>query len=176
MIRVDCMTTIDFDPPTRCVVGTVGQPGERTFFVQVRGDSRAAALSIEKFHVTTLADRINDVLDRVAGAAASEAAAALVADNDPLDTPIEEDFRVSTVRLLWDADRSAVVVELFDEDPDEAPSTDGIRIWLSPQHARAFARRALAVAAAGRPPCPFCGGPLDPSGHICPRANGYRRQ
>lgn len=170
------MATIDFDPPTRCVVGTVGPPGERTFFVQVRAVARAAAVSMEKLHVTTLADRINDVLDQVAGSAGSEAAAALVADNDPLDTPVEEDFRVSTVRLLWDAERSAVVVELFEEDPDEDPETDGVRIWLAPQYARAFARRALAVAAAGRPPCPFCGGPLDPSGHICPRANGYRRR
>lgn len=170
------MATIDFDPPTRCVVGTVGPPGERVFFVQVRSEARAAAVSIEKLHVTTLADRINDVLDRVAGAAGSEAAAALVADSDPLDTPIEEDFRVSTVRLLWDDDRDVVVVELFDEDPDEVETAEGIRIWLTPQHARAFARRALAVAAAGRPPCPFCGGALDPDGHICPRANGYRRQ
>lgn len=170
------MATIDFDPPTRCVVGTVGAPGERTFFVQVRAAGRSAAVSIEKFHVTTLADRINDVLDRVAGAAASESAAALVADNEPLDTPIEEDFRVSTVRLLWDDDRDAVVIELFDEDPDEVETADGIRIWLTPQHARAFARRALSIAAAGRPPCPFCGGPLDPAGHICPRANGYRRR
>ncbi|KAB7742957.1 DUF3090 family protein [Nostocoides sp. F2B08] len=170
------MPTIDFDPPTRCVVGTVGPPGERTFFVQVRAEGRSAAVSIEKFHVTTLADRINDVLDRVAGASASETAAALVADNDPLEAPIEEDFRVTTVRLLWDAERGAVVVELYDEDPDEAEAAQGIRVWLSPQHARAFARRALAVAAAGRPPCPFCGGPLEASGHICPRANGYRRQ
>jgi uncharacterized repeat protein (TIGR03847 family) len=170
------MATIDFDPPTRCVVGTVGPPGERTFFVQVRAPSRSAAVSIEKLHVTTLADRINDVLDRVAGAAGSESSAALVADNDPLDVPIEEDFRVSTVRLLWDAERAAVVVELFDEDPDEVQTAEGIRIWLTPQHARAFARRALAVAAAGRPPCPFCGGSLGPSGHICPRANGYRRR
>ncbi|MCA1780992.1 MAG: DUF3090 family protein [Dermatophilaceae bacterium] len=170
------MATIDFDPPTRCVVGTVGPPGERVFFVQVRSEDRAAAVSIEKLHVTTLADRINDVLDRVAGAAGSEAAAALVADSDPLDTPIEEDFRVSTVRLLWDDDRDVVVVELFDEDPDEVDTAEGIRIWLTPQHARAFARRALAVAAAGRPPCPFCGGALDPDGHICPRANGYRRK
>lgn len=170
------MPTIDFDPPTRCVVGTVGPPGERTFFVQVRAEGRSAAVSIEKFHVTTLADRINDVLDRVAGVSASETAAALVADNDPLDAPIEEDFRVTTVRLLWDAERGAVVVELYDEDPDEAESAQGIRVWLTPQHARAFARRALAVAAAGRPPCPFCGGPLEASGHICPRANGYRRQ
>ncbi|HHU09666.1 MAG TPA: DUF3090 family protein [Intrasporangiaceae bacterium] len=170
------MATIDFDPPSRCVVGTVGPPGERTFFVQVSATARSAAVSIEKFHVTTLADRINDVLDRVAGAAASEAAAALVADNDPLDTPIEEDFRVNTVRLLWDDERSAVVLELFADDPDEDATAEGIRIWLTPQHARAFARRALAVAAAGRPPCPFCGGPLDPRGHICPRANGYRRR
>jgi uncharacterized repeat protein (TIGR03847 family) len=170
------MPTIDFDPPTRCVVGTVGPPGERTFFVQVRAEGRSAAVSIEKFHVTTLADRINDVLDRVAGASASETAAALVADNDPLDAPIEEDFRVTTVRLLWDAERGAVVVELYEEDPDEAESTQGIRVWLTPQHARAFARRALAVASAGRPPCPFCGGPLEASGHICPRSNGYRRQ
>ena len=170
------MPTIDFDPPTRCVVGTVGPPGERTFFVQVRAEGRSAAVSIEKFHVTTLADRINDVLDRVAGASASETAAALVADNDPLEAPIEEDFRVSTVRLLGDEERGAVGVELFDEDPDETEDAEGIRIWLAPHHARAFARRALAVAAAGRPPCPFCGGPLDPSGHICPRSNGYRRQ
>jgi uncharacterized repeat protein (TIGR03847 family) len=170
------MATIDFDPPTRCVVGTVGPAGERTFFVQVRAEGRSAAVSIEKLHVTTLADRINDILDRVSGSAASETAAALVADSDPLDTPIEEDFRVSTVRLLWDADRGAVVVELFEEDPDEVETADGVRIWLAPEYARAFARRALAVAAAGRPPCPFCGGPLDPSGHICPRSNGYRRQ
>lgn len=170
------MATIDFDPPTRCVVGTVGPPGERTFFVQVSAPARAAAVSIEKIHVSTLADRINDVLDRVAGAAASEAAASLVADNDPLDIPIEEDFRVNTIRLLWDEERTAVVVELFEEDPDELPDADGIRIVLRPEHARAFARRALAVAAAGRPPCPFCGGPLDPSGHICPRSNGYRRR
>ena len=170
------MATIDFDPPTRCVVGTVGAPGERTFFVQVRGEGRAAAVSIEKFHVTTLADRINDVLDRVAGGSASESAAALVADNDPLETPIEEDFRVTTVRLLWDAERGSVVIELYDEDPDENQDAQGVRVWLNPQYARAFARRALAVAAAGRPPCPFCGGPLETSGHICPRANGYRRQ
>lgn len=170
------MATIDFDPPTRCVVGTVGPTGERTFFVQVRADGRSAAVSIEKLHVTTLADRINDILDRVAGEAGSDAAAALIADGDPLDTPIEEDFRVSTVRLLWDEERAAVVIELFEEDPDEVETADGVRIWLTPRYARAFARRALAVAAAGRPPCPFCGGPLDPSGHICPRANGYRRR
>ncbi|HEY5033265.1 MAG TPA: DUF3090 family protein, partial [Actinomycetes bacterium] len=42
--------------------------------------------------------------------------------------------------------------------------------------ARAFAQRAAAVVGAGRPPCPFCGLPLDPTGHLCPRQNGYRRR
>ena len=50
-----------------------------------------------------------------------------------------------------------------------------LRRPLPPDQAREFARRAGALVAAGRPPCPFCGQALDPSGHICPRANGYRR-
>jgi uncharacterized repeat protein (TIGR03847 family) len=46
---------------------------------------------------------------------------------------------------------------------------------MAPAQARAFARRCARVVSAGRPACPFCGQPLDPTGHICPRANGYRR-
>ena len=60
-----------------------------------------------------------------------------------------------------------------DDDPDAA---DTLRVFLSPDAAAAFARRAKALVAAGRPPCPFCLQPLDPTGHICPRANGYRRR
>jgi uncharacterized repeat protein (TIGR03847 family) len=115
-------------------------------------------------------------------------------DNRPLDTPIEEEFRVGTMSLAWDGDAQRVVIECFaegtptdDEDPEAAEAAeeqtadeDGdpgavLRVSLSGASARAFAKRALAVVAAGRPPCPFCAGPLDPEGHICPRANGYRR-
>ncbi len=64
-----------------------------------------------------------------------------------------------------------------DTDPKPPEDQDGgiLRVSLSGAAARAFAKRALAVVAAGRPPCPFCGNPLDPDGHICPRSNGYRR-
>ena len=62
-----------------------------------------------------------------------------------------------------------------DEEAEELPPLGVVRVSLPPAQARAFARRARALISAGRPPCPFCGGPLDPTGHVCPRANGYRR-
>lgn len=186
------MALIDYDPPARFVTGTVGPPGERQFFLQASGGGRVTSVSLEKTQVSVLADRINDLLDEFAGEEATEQAAAAVTDNEPLDTPIEEDFRVGTMGLTWDPERRAVIVEchamgdrfddITDEDdavPDIDPADDPgqlvLRVSLAPAVARAFARRTSKVVAAGRPSCPFCAGPLDPTGHICPRANGYRR-
>ena len=88
---------------------------------------------------------------------------------------------------MIDEDRQVVVIECLDRDPDEVVVEEDdatgllpdeprlIRVVLSPARARAFARRCQAVVSAGRPPCPFCGLPLDRGGHICPRQNGYRR-
>lgn len=180
------MPLYDFDAPQRFVAGTVGPPGERAFFLQARQGSRVLAVSLEKEQVAVLADRIHDILDEAAGGAASERAAEIFQDDDPLETPVEDEFRVMTISLQWDSSREAVIVECLDHDPDEAelveddpvvavPGSSRLRVILLPAQARAFARRAQRVVAAGRPPCPFCGGPLDPQGHICPRSNGYRR-
>jgi len=192
----------DFDPPDRFVAGTVGQPGSRTFFLQARAGVRLTSVALEKTQVSVLAERVDDLLDEVlrrTGAAAAVPAIAPVSaeDNGPLDTPIEEEFRVGTMSLAWDGEVERVIIECFaegmevvaptdDEDPaaettdaaqTEADAPDGavLRVSLTGAAARAFAKRAIAVVAAGRPPCPFCAGPLDPEGHICPRANGYRR-
>jgi uncharacterized repeat protein (TIGR03847 family) len=181
------MALHEFDPPERFVAGTVGPPGQRTFFLQAKDGRRLATVSLEKVQVSVLSDRINDMLDSLAGAAGSDDAAAAAVDNDPLDAPIEDEFRVNTLSLGWDPTRHVLVIECHDRDPDETlapedleeaglpPETRTIRVVLRPDHARAFARRCGALVAAGRPPCPFCGGPLDPGGHICPRSNGYRR-
>jgi uncharacterized repeat protein (TIGR03847 family) len=123
---------------------------------------------------------------RVSGGKAPVPAVAPVdaEDTDPLDTPIEEEFRVGAMSLAWDPDTGRVVVECYAEgvavEEDEDEETDELegsvlRVSISGAAARAFTKRALAVVAAGRPPCPFCNNPLDPEGHICPRANGYRR-
>ncbi len=178
------MSLLEFDPPDRFVAGTVGPPGQRTFFLQASEGRRTSSVSLEKEQVRVLATRINDLLDSYAGGSGGDHAAAEVVDNAPLDTPIEDDFRVNTLALAWDEDRQVVIIEALDRDPDEPEAGDPevlaaeprqVRVVLSPARARAFARRAQSIVAAGRPPCPFCGGPLETEGHICPRANGYKR-
>ena len=169
------MPATEFDPPERFVAGTVGPPGGRTFFLQASGDGRLVSVSLEKLQVSVLADRVNDLLDTHAEGAATEPLGD--GDTSPLATPIEDEFRVDTLALAWDPTRRVVVIECHDQDPEEAEeaAVQTLRVVLSPPAARAVARRCGAVVAAGRPSCPFCGQPLDPTGHICPRANGYRR-
>ncbi len=179
----------EYDQPERFVAGTVGQPGQRTFFLQARAGERITSVALEKQQVQALAERIEELLDEVLRRSGGTAPVPAVApteldDNDPLDIPIVEDFRVGTMALTWDGDEERVVVEAqasvdddsgdeLVEDSDEGP--DLLRVRVTSSAARAFAKRALTVVSAGRPPCPFCSLPLDAAGHICPRANGYRR-
>jgi uncharacterized repeat protein (TIGR03847 family) len=185
-----------YDPPERFVAGTVGPPGQRTFFLQARSGARITSIALEKQQVSVLAERVDDLLDellRVEGGAGLIPAVmpAGMEDSAPLEQPIEEEFRAGTMTLAWDAEASRVVIEVFpideseaEEEPladpeaeDEMPTPDEVLVVsLTPAAARAFCTRAQAVVAAGRPPCQFCGGPMDPNGHLCPRANGFRRR
>jgi uncharacterized repeat protein (TIGR03847 family) len=170
-----------FDPPDRFVAGTVGQPGERTFFLQASGDGRTVSVALEKLQVRVLAERLGDLLDNVQAGPEDP----LVEDTAPLDAPVEEEFRVGSMGLAWDPDTERCVVEALaqaeEDDPEVEPLTDvdegpdALRVRMSAAMARDFVRRALRVVAAGRPPCPLCGLPLDPGGHVCPRQNGHRR-
>lgn len=113
------MTVADFDPAERFVAGTVGPPGSRTFFLQARGRGHVVSVSLEKLQVSMLGERIGDLLDRV-----GEDGSVGRPDNDPLDTPIEDEFRVNAIGLAWDTERSLIVIECHDHDPDEgSPKT-----------------------------------------------------
>jgi uncharacterized repeat protein (TIGR03847 family) len=187
-----------FDPPERFVAGTVGPPGQRTFFLQARTGTRVTSVALEKQQVMVLAERVDELLDDVMRSETVEGTVPAVApvdldDPNPLEQPIVEEFRAGTMTLSWDPGDERLTLQVFpvsetsgraeegDEDaeePDDAaePQPDEMLVVrLAPGPARAFSKRAQSVVAAGRPPCPFCGGPLDPSGHLCPRANGFRR-
>lgn len=181
----------DFTEPDRFVVGTVGMPGERTFFLQARQGNLITSVALEKAQVTALSERLDQLLDEVSETRAEEGEIPAeppvdLADNRPLEAPIVEEFRVGAMALGWDDASRRVVVEahaVMEEEgeiPDIAVDSeagpDTLRVWMTPGYARAFAQRARVVVAAGRPPCPFCNQPLDPQGHLCPRANGYRRR
>jgi uncharacterized repeat protein (TIGR03847 family) len=176
-----------FERPTRFVAGTVGQPGDRTFYLQVSDDSgRTVSVALEKTQVQVLADRMHELLDEVAGRAGTGVPSeADVDDLEPLITPVDEEFRVAAMGLAWDGAEEAVVVEAVaaGDDPideeailsDSEEGPDALRVTITPMAARAFIARARRVIAAGRPACPLCSLPLDPVGHVCPRQNGYRR-
>jgi uncharacterized repeat protein (TIGR03847 family) len=183
-----------YDDPDRFVAGTVGEPGARTFFLQARDGSRLTSVACEKEQVMALAERLDVMLDEVARRFDREPIAPTeVDDTDPLEQPIDEEFRAGTMTLAWEADTERVVIEVFavppqgteaeaeaQEDPVAAvmDSEEGevFVVRITEKQARAFARRAVALVAAGRPNCPFCGRPIDAEGHICARANGYRRR
>ena len=188
-----------FDPPERFVPGTVGEPGQRTFFLQARAGNQVTSVVLEKQQVQILGERVGELLDELIqtdGPSTTIPAMTPVdmVDNDPLDQPIEEEFRAGTITLSWDADDQRVVIEVFpvaevevelpaeaDEQelmdlPIEEPEPEELLLVRLPAAmARSFAARAETVVAAGRAPCPFCGGPMDADGHLCPRANGFRR-
>jgi uncharacterized repeat protein (TIGR03847 family) len=175
-----------FDPPERFVAGTVGEPGDRTFFLQAREGSRVVSVVLEKVQVAVLAERLNQLLDELQERGIAETEPVPVAEDvGPLDEPIVEAFRAGTLTLGWDGSSERILVEAraqaedeVDEDlevetvVDDDDDADLFRVRLTAPAARAFVERAVRVVASGRPPCPLCGQPLDPQGHICPRRNG----
>jgi uncharacterized repeat protein (TIGR03847 family) len=174
--------------PDRFVAGTVGLPGERTFYLQARSASHVTSVALEKAQVLVLAERVDQLLDEVAQTRDPGVPArfAGMPDVEPLDLPLVEEFRVGAMSLGWDDSTHCVVLEAhaiaeegqdvpeIGSDDDTGP--DSLRVMLTAMQARGFAERARSVVSAGRPPCPLCLQPLDPQGHICPRANGYRRR
>jgi uncharacterized repeat protein (TIGR03847 family) len=185
--------TYMFDPPERFIAGTVGQPGNRTFFLQAREGARIVSVALDKVQVAALAERLGRLLFELD----QRGIVKLDADRPfedvaPLDEPLTEAFRAGTLTLGWDGGRERILIEaraqseddeqgegtgetdleeiLADDDDPDAP--DVLRVHLTAPVARGFVERALRVVRSGRPPCPLCGNPLDPQGHICPRRNG----
>ncbi|MGI9092452.1 MAG: DUF3090 family protein [Mycobacteriales bacterium] len=175
-----------FDPPQRFVTGTVGDPGDRTFYLQASGDGRTTSVALEKVQVKLLADRlaelVTEVYRRLGG---DDPPVSTAEDLEPLDSPVDEEFRVGAMGLAWDEEAERIVVEAqaaTDEPVDEATiledvedGPDVLRVRITTTTALAFVDRARRVIAAGRPNCPLCGMPLEAAGHVCPRQNGYRR-
>ncbi len=182
-----------FDTPDRFVAGTVGEPGNRTFYLQARDGSRIVSVAVEKVQVAVLAERLGDLLDELErrGIEGAEDDDEVTGDARPLDEPINEAFRAGVLSLGWDTADDLVLLEAREiteaeeneeegeaeteafEDDDDEDGPDLLRVRVTPAYAREFIAGALRVLAAGRPPCPLCGQPLDPQGHLCPRRNGH---
>ncbi|CAB4768770.1 unannotated protein [freshwater metagenome] len=175
-----------FDPVERFVVGTVGVPGERTFFIQARTGSRMVSVALEKAQVSAIAERVIQILREIRLSEPLTVFDRIAYDDQPLETPIDEEFRVGVIGLAYISDRHLIEIDLQAISDSESAEDDLLEVDLSAEqdilrvlmtlgYAESFAKRANSVVSAGRAPCPFCGGPIDPNGHLCPRSNGYRR-
>jgi uncharacterized repeat protein (TIGR03847 family) len=159
----------------------VGQPGERSFYVQARWADGVLSFSLEKQQVSVLADKLRELLmmvdakDTIGGAAPSR---------DPalkLQTPVEPEWRIGAMGLAYEEDADRVVLLAQPAQVEGEPAAEmnedhesGVRFLLRRDQVRAFILHASAIVAEGRPTCQLCGLPMDPDGHNCPASNGHR--
>jgi uncharacterized repeat protein (TIGR03847 family) len=203
-----------FDPPDRFVAGALGQPGQRTFFLQATKGSAVLSVALEKVQVALLATRIGELIETLERSATqgqpatksqrarqAQARAVVGLGELPqaargLTEPVVEAFRIGSMTITYDDERHDLTLEARElggdgdegDEPQNGDRGEGgglvdvgglvaaghvMRVRLGLEEARSFAEDAMAVLAAGRLPCPICGEPLDPHGHICLRRNGY---
>ncbi|MEO7429224.1 MAG: DUF3090 family protein [Acidimicrobiales bacterium] len=177
-------TSFDIPSPDVFTTGTVGPPGERIFFLQVRDDELTVSVRCEKQQVAALAEYFDGLLDDL------EPAPFGVANGDlGLIEPVSPIWTVGAIGVAYDepSDRIVVVLEEItaanddreeedDEEPDDLDDLLGdagasVKVRLSRAQVAAFVHHSRAIVASGRPPCRFCGLPIDADGHPCPKMN-----
>jgi uncharacterized repeat protein (TIGR03847 family) len=168
----------ELDPVTRLTADAIGEPGSRTFLLQAASGPRQVTLLVEKDQVRVLAERVIAWLPELAADRPEDPAEVRAAESGDmsLNEPVEPDFRVGQLALSYDRERDRVMVvatELVPEE-DPAPAAREVRMWVTRPQLRVMARHGAQVVERGREPCPLCGNPLDPTGHVCPAQNGHR--
>ncbi len=175
---------MDLERVDKVTAGAVGEPGERTFFVQARSDERLITIAVEKEQVELLSSSILEILatvDKETGEGPSE-------DQLELEAPIEPLWRAGRLSIGYSEEQDLMLLELEElvpgsEDEEgaeegersaDAPDPDRLRVWATREQMLALSRQGAAVAARGRPRCQFCGNPIDAEGHTCPAMNGHR--
>jgi hypothetical protein len=143
------------------VAGAVGEPGRRAFYLEVAGEDGLEWFLLEKQQVAALAERSIAAL-RTAGVS-------LPAPGPDLGIPGEPSFRVGEIGIGLEEDQAMILLSPTEEE------AEGVAFSVSLETLGAMAVRAADVVGAGRPPCRFCGLPIDPSGHTCPGSNGDLR-
>jgi uncharacterized repeat protein (TIGR03847 family) len=167
-----------FDQPDRFIVGTIGAPGEREFYFQIRQKNMLVSLATEKAQAAALAERITTIIREVKKSAPLSTVNPAPTDDQPLELPLDSEFVVGAIGIAFDPNLLEIEISFRSEDSEEVEeevSGPVVEVHLDLSVALAFAQRTMALVAAGRPLCPFCVAPVDPRGHLCPRANGYRR-
>ncbi len=156
----------DLSAPDRIIVGTVGPVGDRLFLLQCRQGPTLLTLKMEKQQVAVVADYLARIVR-------GQEAADQLPDDLELEEPADPAWAVGTIGVSYDDVDNRVILVIEELVPDDETGAIA-RLSISREQAASFARQATTLVESGRPPCPLCGSPLDPTGHECPRTNGHR--
>ena len=188
---------MDLERVDRITAGAVGEPGERTFFLQAREGDRSITILVEKEQVELLGTSILEILATVG----RETGEGPPSEELGLEPPLEPLWRAGRLSIGYAEERDLMLLEIeelvepedepdvepeegedeADDEPEGVPGTetdgpelDRVRLWATREQMLALARHGAAVAERGRPKCRYCGNPIDPEGHMCPAMNGHR--
>ncbi len=169
---------VELNPVSRITINAIGQPGQRTFYIQGRRGPQIVTLICEKETARALAEALLQFLDELKEKFPAGAKYMKNVANMDLDEPIAPDFRVGGMRLGYDENRDLIVIvcsELLAEDIDESEGSV-VRFFCSRAQIDALANHTMEVVVRGRPMCQLCGKPMDADGNVqgfCPRRNGH---
>jgi uncharacterized repeat protein (TIGR03847 family) len=161
-------SSFEIDELDHLTAGAIGPPGQRVFYLQAGQGAQVVSLRLEKAQVAALVAYLAGML------ADMPPPGDLPTDLDLIE-PVVAEWVVASLGVTYDedADRVIIVAEELVEEGDEAARA---RITATREQVAALSMRGAEAVAAGRPPCPLCGQPLDPEGHTCPRLNGHRER
>jgi len=182
---------MELGPVDRITTDAVGEPGQRTFYLQVRAGTELITVVVEKEQVMLLSQSVLELLADVPLETGALGDAELT-----LEEPIDPRFRAGRLSIGYDPDQDRFLLEITEYDPErddedesgdeteeedlirslteELDDRETIRLWASREQMLAVSRHGAEVAERGRPTCRFCGNPIDPEGHVCPATNGHR--
>jgi uncharacterized repeat protein (TIGR03847 family) len=188
---------MELGPVDRITTDAVGEPGQRTFYLQARAGGELVTVVVEKEQVVLLSQSVLELLADVPLETGARDDADLA-----LEEPIDPRFRAGRLSIGYDPDQDRFLLEITEYDPNEdepdeeeggepeeepeeealirsltealADDRETIRLWASREQMLALSRHGAEVAERGRPTCRFCGNPIDPEGHVCPATNGHR--
>jgi len=161
-------SSAEFANVTNLRAEALGEPGQRTFRVLVDSSNSSAVIWLEKEQLFQLALALNQLLANLS----EESGGPGVPEQAEESSPVHVEFKVGKLVLGHDNAKDKIVIDAHDlESGEDAPPT--VRVWSDKVQVTAFTEEALREVAGGRPICPLCRGPIDPTGHQCPRSNGH---